>query len=113
MRTLAARSAIGRTMLLTHASLPETRRPALKRALQDARPLRAIECHNPLSAVLGAAASASHDGARMEFDLLWASGFSHATALALPDAELAALERRLDFIADIAAVTSKPIIADG
>jgi phosphoenolpyruvate phosphomutase len=33
--------------------------------------------------------------------------------MALPDAELATVERRLDAIADIAAVTSKPIIADG
>jgi hypothetical protein len=29
-------------MLLTRASLPETRRPALKQALQDVRLLRAI-----------------------------------------------------------------------
>src|SRR5687768_1876402 len=100
----------GSTMLLTRASLPETRRPALKKALQDAKLLRAIECHNPLSAVLGATASTGNGSAHIEFDALWASGFSHATAMALPDAELSTLERRLDAIADIAAVTSKPII---
>lgn len=100
-------------MLLTRAKLPENRRPILKRALQDTRLLRAIECHNPLSAVLGANESIPNGGSRIEFDALWASGFSHATAMALPDAELATLERRLDAIADIAAVTSKPIIADG
>lgn len=100
-------------MLLTRASLPENRRPALRKLLSEARLLRAIECHNPLSAVLGAAATYASGMSRIEFDLLWASGFSHATALGLPDAELSSLERRLDSIADLAAVTSKPILADG
>ena len=100
-------------MLLARMTLPETRRPLLKKMLQESRLLRAIECHNPLSAILGASASQGTGSSRLDFDLLWASGFSHATALGLPDAELATLERRLDAIADIAAVTSKPIIADG
>jgi phosphoenolpyruvate phosphomutase len=100
-------------MLLAHASLPEKRRPLLKQMLKEQRLLRAIECHSPLSAVLGASTFVGHGAATVEFDLLWASGFSHATALALPDAELSLLERRLDAIADIAAVTAKPILADG
>jgi 2-methylisocitrate lyase-like PEP mutase family enzyme len=100
-------------MLLAHASLPEKRRPLLKQMLKEQRLLRAIECHSPLSAVLGASTFAGHGPATVAFDLLWASGFSHATALALPDAELSLLERRLDAIADIAAVTAKPILADG
>lgn len=100
-------------MLLTRASLPEIRRPALRELLQQPRVLRAIECHNPLSAMLGACAAHGEGSKRTEFDLLWISGFSHATALALPDAELSVLERRLDAIADIAAVTSKPMLADG
>jgi 2-methylisocitrate lyase-like PEP mutase family enzyme len=99
-------------MLLTSTSLPEVRRPVLKKLLREPGLLRAIECHNPLSAVLGAAAVSTDGPTRTQFDLLWASGFSHATALALPDAELSSLERRLDSIVDIAAVTSKPIIAD-
>jgi 2-methylisocitrate lyase-like PEP mutase family enzyme len=99
-------------MLLTRAILPEARRPVLKQLLREQRVLRAIECHNALSAALGATASAGEGAARIEFDMLWASGFSHATALALPDAELSVLERRLDAIADIASATSKPIIAD-
>lgn len=100
-------------MLLTRASLPETRRPILRELLRQPRLLRAIECHNPLSAALGASATGGDGPTRLEFDLLWVSGFSHATALGLPDAELAVLERRLDAIADIAAVTSKPMLADG
>lgn len=100
-------------MLLVRAVLPENRRALLKQMLSKQRLLRAIECHSPLSAVIGASAAGRIDGQPIEFDVLWASGFSHATALALPDAELSTLERRLDAIADIAAVTAKPILADG
>jgi phosphoenolpyruvate phosphomutase len=100
-------------MLLVQSILPESRRPLLKQLLGKSHLLRAIECHSPISAVLGATAASRIDGQAVEFDVLWASGFSHATALALPDAELSTLERRLDAIADIAAVTSKPILADG
>ena len=59
--------------------------------------------------MLGARRTGAH-GRR--FDALWASGFAHATAMGLPDAELSWLERRLDSIADIAAVTALPIIVD-
>jgi phosphoenolpyruvate phosphomutase len=96
-------------MYLAHPCLPEVRRPALRMALREQRLLRAIECHNPLSAMLGAAAVGAQGHG---FDALWASGFSNATAMGLPDAELSLLERRLDSIGDIAAVTSLPIIVD-
>jgi 2-methylisocitrate lyase-like PEP mutase family enzyme len=96
-------------MHLARPCLPELRRPRLRAALRDERLLRAIECHNPLSAMLGAAAEGA---AGQRFDALWASGFSNATAMGLPDAELSLLERRLDSIADIAAVTSLPIVVD-
>src|ERR1700736_3436602 len=106
----AIRGPQGRMMLLAHACLPEIRRPLLKQLLQGQRLLRAIECHSPLSAVLGASTFTGQGASVVEFDLLWASGFSHATSLALPDAELSMLERRLDAIADIAAVAAKPIL---
>src|SRR5689334_17504181 len=59
--------------------------------------------------MLGSAAVGAN-GAR--FDALWVSGFAHATAMGLPDAELSLLERRLDTLSDIAAVTSLPLIVD-
>lgn len=96
-------------MPLSHPCLPEVRRPKLRAALSEGRLLRVIECHNPLSAMLGA--TATGDGGR-RFDALWASGFSHATAMGLPDAELSVLERRIDALGDIAAVTSLPIVVD-
>jgi 2-methylisocitrate lyase-like PEP mutase family enzyme len=97
-------------MSLHTLSLPENRRPRLAAALRDQRLLRAIECHSPLSAMIGASASAGPEG--LTFDALWASGFSHATAMGLPDAELSLLERRIDTIGDIAAASALPIVAD-
>jgi len=85
------------------------RRPKLRAALAEGRLLRAIECHNPLSAMLGSMAEGSHG---QQFDALWASGFAQATAMGLPDAELSLLERRLDTLGDIASVTSLPLIVD-
>lgn len=96
-------------MTLSQPCLPEVRRPKLRAALAAGRLLRVIECHNALSAMLGAAAVGA-GGQR--FDALWASGFSHATAMGLPDAELSVLERRIDAIGDISAVTALPIIVD-
>jgi phosphoenolpyruvate phosphomutase len=92
-----------------HPCLPEQRRPLLRAALAEGRLLRAIECHNPLSAMLG---SMAEGASGQRFDALWASGFAQATAMGLPDAELSLLERRLDTISDIAAVTSLPLIVD-
>lgn len=99
-------------MSLHSPCLPEQRRPVLATVLREGRLLRAVECHNPLSAMLGAAASASTSAGRVRFDAIWASGFAHATAMGLPDAELSLLERRVDAIGDIAAATALPIIVD-
>jgi phosphoenolpyruvate phosphomutase len=90
-------------------ALPEQRRPRLKALLGEGRVVRVLECHDPLSAVLGERATGSGD---MRFDALWLSGFSHATSLALPDAEFSVLERRLGATADIAARTRLPLLAD-
>jgi len=100
-------------MSAARTTLPELRRPQLSCLLRESRLLQAIECHDPLSAMLGDRAEAGSGTERRYFDLLWASGFSHATAMGLPDAGLAILERRLSMLADIAASTSKPILADG
>jgi phosphoenolpyruvate mutase len=99
-------------MLLARATLPEHRRPLLRQMLQQSRLLRAIECHDPLSALLACNAQAGDDRDPVRFDVLWASGFAHATLLGLPDSELAILERRMSAIAEIAAITSRPILAD-
>lgn len=92
--------------------LPEERRPRLKQLLAQGKRLRAIEFHDPLSAVIGEAARVERGQQTVEFDLLWASGFANATAMALPDRELSLTERRIDALADVLTVTRKPMIVD-
>ncbi len=100
-------------MTLRHRALAEDRRGRLKAMLQAGRRLRAIEAHNPLSAVIGSlAAIAGPGGQNKDFDALWLSGFTCASARALPDAELGRFEKRLETIEEIAAATDKPLIAD-
>ena len=82
--------------------------------MEAGRTVRAIEAHNPLSAIIGAAASLPRAGGEArEFDALWLSGFTCAAARGLPDAELARLEKRLETTEEIAASCAKPLIADG
>lgn len=101
-------------MTLARHTLPEERRPKLKRLLADGRPLRFMEAHNSLSALTASSAAvAGRGGETRRFDGLWLSGFSMATARALPDIELARLERRLETIEDCLAATDLPVIADG
>jgi phosphoenolpyruvate phosphomutase len=100
-------------MTLKYRSLAENRRGRLKAMLAEGRELRAIEAHNPLSALIGSTASVRRpDGTRKEFDAIWLSGFTCAAARGLPDVELARFERRLETIEEIAAATAKPLIAD-
>ncbi|MBM3524423.1 MAG: phosphoenolpyruvate mutase [Alphaproteobacteria bacterium] len=95
-------------------SLPEAKRPLLKAALARAGILRVMEAHNPLAAMIASTAEASGpDGGVARFDGLWLSGFSIATSRALPDSELLMLERRLETIEEIAAVTDRFLVADG
>lgn len=96
-------------MTLARTILPEHRRPRLRQRLEGGELVRALECHNPLSAMVGAAA-VGRQGLR--FDALWVSGFANATALGLPDAELNLLERKIDHVADIAAASDLPLIVD-
>jgi phosphoenolpyruvate phosphomutase / 2-hydroxyethylphosphonate cytidylyltransferase len=109
-RTASASLYRGDEMALASVTLPERRRPLLRTFMNERRLLRAIECHDPLSALLGSQAEARVG--KLQFDVLWASGFSHATMLGLPDCEMNALEHRIHSTADIAAVTAKPILAD-
>jgi len=100
-------------MTLKHRILPERRRGLLRAMLAKGRKVRAIEAHNPLSALIGNEASVTAPGGgRKAFDALWLSGFTCASSRALPDVELARLEKRLETIEEIAAATDKPMIAD-
>ncbi|MFQ6017330.1 MAG: isocitrate lyase/phosphoenolpyruvate mutase family protein [Kiloniellaceae bacterium] len=101
-------------MTLKYRTLADDRRGRLKAMLAAGRKIRAVEAHNPLSAIIGSNASiARPDGTTKQFDAIWLSGFTCAAARGLPDAELGRFEKRLETIEEIAAATSKPLIADG
>lgn len=94
--------------------LPERRRPKLRALLASGTPVRAIECHSALSALVAErAAHTAPGGTTRRFDALWASGFAGSTVMGLPDAELFLHERRMERIAEIASASTLPIIADG
>jgi phosphoenolpyruvate phosphomutase len=100
-------------MTLKHRILAENRRGLLKAMLAEGRKIRAIECHNPLSGLIGSEATIDDEsGGRKSFDALWLSGFTCASSRALPDVELARQEKKLETIEEIAAATDKPLIAD-
>jgi len=100
-------------MTLEHRILSEDRRGILKAMLAEGRRIRAIEVHNPLSGLIGNEARIEDDEGNVKsFDALWLSGFTAASSRALPDVELARLEKKLETIEEIAAATDKPLIAD-
>lgn len=65
--------------------------------------LRVIEVHSGLSALLAHKSS---------YGAVWISSLTHAAIKGLPDNELVPLKERVDFVAEIARITDKPIIVD-
>ena len=99
-------------MTLRARVLPEDRRPLLRRLLSSGRPVRAIEAHSGLSALVASAAESERSpGGR--FDALWLSSLTISAAAGLPDSELTGLDRRLDAISEVAHVTDRPLLVDG
>jgi phosphoenolpyruvate phosphomutase len=100
-------------MSLAHSVLPEQRRPQLRTRLAEGRNLRLIEAHSGLSALVGGTAQLSTGVDALEFDGLWVSSLTSSAARGLPDMEMHIVERRLELIEEIAAVTGKIIVVDG
>lgn len=101
-------------MTLRYRILPEQRRGKFRSLLASGRCLRVMEAHNALSAAIATSASASNAaGEQVGFDGLWLSGFSAASAHALPDAELARFEKKMETTWEILGATNKFCIADG
>jgi phosphoenolpyruvate phosphomutase len=73
-----------------------------------------IEAHNPLSAIIADRTKvAGDDGLEREFDGIWSSSLTDSTSRGLPDIEVLDVRSRLANLAEIRAVTAKPIIMDG
>ena len=88
-------------------------RTALKDLFHEAGPLRFMQAHDGLSALLAAEARAVVDGQPVEFDGLWLSSFADSTARGLPDRSVVSMESRLATAADVLRMTHKPVLFDG
>ncbi|PAF45255.1 phosphoenolpyruvate mutase [Helicobacter sp. 11S02596-1] len=87
----------------------------LKRLIQAKSPLRILEAHNPISALIVEHAYAEPNGkgnGKIEFDGIWSSSLTDSTSRGKPDIEAVDLTARLTTINEIFEVTTKPLIYD-
>ena len=99
-------------MTLRHRISPETRLKSLDQLIHNNRPVRAIEAHNGLSALIGEEASVKNDGKKRTFDAFWLSSLTGTAVQGLPDAELLDYQSRIETIDEVLNVTQKPLIVD-
>ncbi len=84
----------------------------LPRLLSQTRPLRFLEAHNGISALIVENAAIQQKEKRIQFDGIWISSFTDSASRGLPDAELTGPESRCLLLDQIVNVTTKPIIVD-
>jgi phosphoenolpyruvate phosphomutase len=101
----AARKEIGTTS--------DLRLKALRRML-DVKPIvRFLDIHNALSGLIIENTFAETPDGRREFDGMWASSLTDATAKGKPDIEAVDVTARMTTLNEVLEVTTKPIIYDG
>ena len=95
-------------------SMPEFRRPRLRKILDILNGISVIEAHNGLTGLI-AENTVVHDSTKglNQFDAIWISSLTDSTVKGKPDIELVDLTSRLITINEIMEVTTKPIILDG
>ena len=84
----------------------------LRRLIEAKSPLRILESHSALSALIAQNASFELGGKKLEFDGFWSSSLTDSTSRGKPDIEAVELTSRLNTINEIFEVTSKPLIYD-
>ncbi len=92
---------------------PEIRARRLRRLLASKDIVRVMEAHNGLSGLIVEQTSVKIDGKTEEFDALWISSLTQATAKAKPDNGFLDASTRIAALGEILDVTTKPIIYDG
>ena len=88
---------------------PEQRRSMLKRLISIKSPVRVMEAHNGLSALIVENARVNVN----EFDAIWESSLTDSASKGKPDIELIDFTSRIQTINEILEVTTKPVIVDG
>ena len=94
-------------------SIPDIRRPKLKKLISLKPIVRTIEAHNGLSALVVENAKVEKDEQINTFDAIWVSSLTDSTAKGKPDIELVDMTSRINTINEIMEVSTKPIILDG
>lgn len=94
-------------------ALPDVRRPRLKHLLGYNRPVRILEAHSGLSALIVENTKLQDGNEVRQFDGMWISSLCDSTIKGKPDIELVDMTSRLKTIDEVMEVTTKPIIFDG
>lgn len=92
---------------------PEIRSARLRRLLEAKDIVRVMEAHNGLSGLIVEQTVVDNNGYPEEFDALWISSLTQATAKAKPDNGFLDASTRIAALSEILDVTTKPIIYDG
>ncbi|MFX1393992.1 MAG: phosphoenolpyruvate mutase, partial [Promethearchaeota archaeon] len=93
---------------------PEKRRRKLKELLKKKNPLRFLEAHNGISAIIADRARfRSDENEIIEFDGIWESSFTDSASKGYPDADIISFDSRCETLKYILDNTNKPIIFDG
>ena len=92
---------------------PEIRSAKLRRLLDAKDIVRVMEAHNGLSGLIVEQTQVDNNGKKEEFDALWISSLTQATAKAKPDNGFLDASTRIAALSEILDVTTKPIIYDG
>ncbi|OGJ15861.1 phosphoenolpyruvate mutase [Candidatus Pacearchaeota archaeon RBG_13_36_9] len=92
---------------------PELRLKTLRRLLSAKPIVRVLEAHNGLTGLIVEHTKIIKDSQPREFDAMWISSLTEATAKGKPDIEFPDLSSRTNVLQDILEGTTKPIIFDG
>lgn len=92
---------------------PAVRLGRLRRLIAAQPIVRILEAHNGLTGLIVESTTAEVDGRTVEFDGMWSSSLTDATARGKPDIEAVDISARLQTVGEIFEVTTKPMIFDG
>ena len=92
---------------------PEIRLKSLRRMLRVKPIIRLIDIHNGLSGLIAENTIIEGPNGRREFDGMWSSSLTDATAKGKPDIEAVDVTSRITTLNDVLEVTTKPIVYDG
>lgn len=92
---------------------PDIRLKSLRRLIQIKKPVRIMEAHSGISALIIENLEIEKENGLRSFDGIWSSSLTDSTSKGKPDIEAVDLTTRLQDLTNILECTTKPIIFDG